>query len=92
MAEYTVLVQYYGDVQGVGFRHTARRIAQDFKLRGWVKNEPDDSVAMIVTAERAEVDGFLQAVRDSRLGPHIDREVQEPQQHPASAYGFEIKR
>jgi acylphosphatase len=92
MAEYTVLVQYFGTVQGVGFRESARRLAQGFKLRGWVKNEPDGSVALIVTAERAEVDAFLQAVRDSRLGPLIDREVQEPQRQAASAYGFEIKR
>jgi acylphosphatase len=92
MPERTVLVRYSGDVQGVGFRETSRRIAQDFKLRGWVKNEPDGSVALIATAEAAEIDAFLKAIRDSRLGALIDREVVEPQQHPASTYGFDIKR
>lgn len=91
MAEKTVLVRYAGQVQGVGFRATARRIAQDFKLKGWVKNEADGSVALIATAEAAELEGFLKAVRDSRLGALIEREVIEPQQHPVSAYGFDIK-
>lgn len=92
MAERTVLVRYTGSVQGVGFRETSRRIAQGFKLRGWVKNEPDGSVALIATAEAAEIDAFLKAIRDSRLGALIDREVVEPQAHPASEYGFDIKR
>ncbi len=92
MPERTVLVRYSGTVQGVGFRETSRRIAQDFKLRGWVKNEPDGSVALIATAEAAEIEAFLKAIRESRLGALIDREVIEPQQHPASVYGFDIKR
>jgi acylphosphatase len=91
MPERTVLVRYSGDVQGVGFRETSRRIAQDFKLRGWVKNEPDGTVALIVTAEAAEIDAFLKAIRDSRLGALVHREVVEPQAHPVSALGFGIQ-
>jgi acylphosphatase len=78
MPERTVLVSYQGTVQGVGFRATTRRIARDFSVRGWVKNETDGSVSLIATAEPAELDAFLQALRSSRLGPLIDREVIEP--------------
>jgi acylphosphatase len=92
MAERTVLVRYTGDVQGVGFRANARTIAGGFKIRGWVKNEPDGSVSLIATAEAAELEAFLQAIRDSGLGSHIEREVIEPQPHPASANGFDIRR
>lgn len=91
MAEKTILVRYVGQVQGVGFRATARSIAQGFKLKGWVKNEADGSVALIATAEEAELEAYLKALRASRLGALIDREVIEPQQHPVSAYGFDIK-
>jgi len=77
MAQRTVLVRYHGAVQGVGFRATARRIAQDFNIRGWVKNEPDKTVSLIATAESADLDLFLAAVRASRLGPLIEREVIE---------------
>jgi acylphosphatase len=37
---------FAGEVQGVGFRWTARRIATDLGLTGWVRNEPDGSVSM----------------------------------------------
>lgn len=89
MAERTVLVRYIGEVQGVGFRATARRVAQGFTVRGWVKNEPDGSVSLIATAEPAELEAFLRAVRESRLGSLIEREVSEAA--PANlARNFEI--
>jgi len=91
MPERTVLVRYTGSVQGVGFRATARRIAQGFAVRGWVKNEPDGSVSLIATAEAAELEAFLKAVRDSRLGGLIDREVVEPAT-AQNARGFDIAR
>ena len=49
MSERTVLVRYRGDVQGVGFRETTRRIAAGFSIKGWVKNDGDGSVSMIAT-------------------------------------------
>jgi acylphosphatase len=33
-----------GDVQGVYFRDTCRRVAADHHVRGWVRNLPDGSV------------------------------------------------
>lgn len=90
MDERTVLVRYQGQVQGVGFRATVRRIAQDFALRGWVKNEADGSVSLIATAGAAELDSFLKAVRSSRLGVLIQRETIEDAVAPSGA-GFDIR-
>ena len=39
-------LRFTGEVQGVGFRWTARRVAQGLGLVGWVRNEPDGSVSM----------------------------------------------
>lgn len=39
-------MRFVGEVQGVGFRWTSRRVAQDLGLTGWVRNEPDGSVSM----------------------------------------------
>lgn len=39
-------LRFVGEVQGVGFRWTARKIATDLGLSGWVRNEPDGSVSM----------------------------------------------
>jgi acylphosphatase len=72
-----LLVTYSGRVQGVGFRATARQIAQGFKVTGWVKNLPSGAVELLVNGEEAEVEAFLKGIRDSRLGALIDREVQE---------------
>jgi acylphosphatase len=91
MAENTVLVRYFGMVQGVGFRATTRRLAQGYAVRGWVKNESDGSVSMIATAEARELDAFLRALRESRLGNLIEREVVEPCATPEGS-GFEVKR
>lgn len=41
-----VHMHFVGEVQGVGFRWTARKIATDLGLAGWVRNEPDGSVSM----------------------------------------------
>ena len=90
MPERTLLVRYEGSVQGVGFRATVRRIAQGHPVRGWVKNEADGSVSLIATADSAALDGFLQAIRKSRLGGMIDREVVEPAA-PAEGGGFDIR-
>lgn len=39
-------MHFVGEVQGVGFRWTARKVAQELGLSGWVRNEPDGSVSM----------------------------------------------
>lgn len=39
-------LRFTGEVQGIGFRWTARRVAQGLGLVGWVRNEPDGSVSM----------------------------------------------
>jgi acylphosphatase len=36
-----------GHVQGVGFRATVCKLAQEHGLTGWVRNEPDGSVLAI---------------------------------------------
>lgn len=37
---------FYGRVQGVGFRYTAKYLAQSLGLTGWVENEYDGTVLM----------------------------------------------
>lgn len=40
-----------GTVQGVFFRAATARKAEELGLRGWVRNEPDGSVAFLVAGE-----------------------------------------
>jgi acylphosphatase len=87
----TILVRYSGMVQGVGFRATVRRLAQAYDLKGWVKNEGDGGVTMVVHGSGGQVEAFLKDIRESRLGPMIDREVLEPQSGPMTLEAFGIR-
>jgi acylphosphatase len=57
------MVHYTGNVQGVGFRATAERIAKDYPVTGWVKNLPDGRVQMLVEGPADALDDFLKAIR-----------------------------
>ncbi|MEO2262522.1 acylphosphatase [Dorea sp. YH-dor228] len=46
MAEVRKRIVFYGRVQGVGFRYTAKRLAQSLGLTGWAKNEYDGTLVM----------------------------------------------
>jgi len=63
-------IYYTGHVQGVGFRWTARHIAQGFAVTGFVKNLADRRVELVVEGVAGEVDRFLAAVAE-RFGANI---------------------
>ena len=50
---------YTGNVQGVGFRYTAVRIARRFPVTGTVRNLSDGTVELVVEGSAAVVDEFL---------------------------------
>ncbi|MBR3234299.1 MAG: acylphosphatase [Atopobiaceae bacterium] len=52
-------MRFVGEVQGVGFRWTARRVAQELGLSGWVRNEPDGSVSMELQGRSADIACFF---------------------------------
>lgn len=55
-------VRYSGDVQGVGFRATARAIASKWRVTGWVRNEPDGCVLLEAQGSSDQVAGFLREI------------------------------
>jgi acylphosphatase len=61
------LVVYRGNVQGVGFRYTARSVAGSYRVAGTVRNLPDGSVEVMAEGEEREILAFLEAV-DERMG------------------------
>lgn len=71
---------FTGYVQGVGFRYRAYRAANSLGLTGWVRNEPDGSVAMEVQGERHRIDAMLETLEKSR---YIGIENAESKELPA---------
>jgi acylphosphatase len=63
-------VHYNGRVQGVGFRYTACRVANQFDVTGYVKNLADGSVEVVAESHAGEVDGFLKDLQ-REMGTHI---------------------
>ena len=56
---------FTGTVQGVGFRFTARRLAQRRRVSGFVRNLPDGRVEVVAEGPEAEVKGLLSDVREA---------------------------
>lgn len=52
-------VRFEGEVQGVGFRWTTRRLANELGLVGWVRNEWDGSVSMELQATDEQIATFF---------------------------------
>src|SRR3989344_5737046 len=63
MKSYAVSV--YGRVQGVGFRLMSRHVARRLGVVGWVQNNDDGSVAMIVQGEDEKVRSLLDWIEQS---------------------------
>ena len=61
-------ITFTGRVQGVSFRWTTCRVAERFKLAGWVRNQQDGTVRCVVEGEAAELDAFVGAVQDAMAG------------------------
>jgi acylphosphatase len=55
-----------GVVQGVGFRWFTMRAARRLGLAGWVRNDSDGSVEVLVEGSETVVDRFIE---DLRRGP-----------------------
>ena len=54
-----VCIKVFGKVQGVGFRYSSWLRARKLRLNGFVRNEPDGSVSVLVQGEPPAVDEFI---------------------------------
>jgi acylphosphatase len=84
-------VIYEGRVQGVGFRFSVKEIAQGYEVAGWVWNLPDGRVHLEAQGDDSEIEGFLQAIEESHLRPHIRRKVITPIEPTGGLKGFQIR-
>ena len=64
-------VIFHGYVQGIGFRYTTERLSRQFCVTGYVRNLMDGTVEVEAEGEEKELQDFLQAIRQSPMGPQI---------------------
>lgn len=79
-----------GLVQGVGFRATCHRMAEQHGVSGWVRNLPDGSVEAVFEGEPEQVSRLLEW---SRKGPRFAevKDVRVQTEQPEGIRGFEIR-
>ncbi len=85
------VVHYSGRVQGVGFRYTARGLAQRHGVCGYVENLPDGRVLLLAEGDPSQLDRLFHAIA-AEMEPFI-RNVQSDTL-PASGefLDFQVRR
>ena len=81
-----------GEVQGVGFRFFAQRIAARHQVVGYVRNLPDGRVEALAEGSRANVEAFK---KDLATGPALAvvENVEEVDIEPGGGYSaFRIEQ
>jgi len=91
MANKKAIHAYFaGMVQGVGFRFTAREIAQRYNLGGWVRNCSDGRVELVACGDESKIEGFLNELYGT-FQRHITDQIVEPYGLSADCKGFQIR-
>ena len=88
MVRYRLLIS--GRVQGVFFRDTCRRVAEEHGVAGWVRNLPDGRVEAVFEGTEEDV-AFL--VEWARHGPRhaMVQQVAVQAEPPEGLAGFAVK-
>jgi acylphosphatase len=68
---------FSGQVQGVGFRFTAHRIASNFDLTGFVRNLPDCRVEMLVQGSPTDIEICLENIRETFNGYIKETQIEQ---------------
>lgn len=68
-----VNLKIYGRVQGVFFRHNTKKLADRLNVKGWVRNNPDDTVEMIAEGDDEAIDSLIRWCKKGPLGAKVDR-------------------
>ncbi|MBP7053065.1 MAG: acylphosphatase [Phycisphaerae bacterium] len=69
-------VVFRGRVQGVGFRYTTHSVARQYTVTGFVRNQSDGSVEMLVQGDAMEIDNFIADVQAEFAGHIRDTQIE----------------
>jgi acylphosphatase len=77
-------------VQGVFFRDTARRLAQQHGVAGWVSNRWDGAVEAVFEAEEDAVERLVRFCREGPRGAQVES-VDVSAEEPEGLTGFDVR-
>jgi acylphosphatase len=83
-------VVVHGNVQGVFFRDTMRRLAEQHSVSGWVRNNRDGTVEAVLEGDETAVERLLAFARGGPRGAQVER-VEVADEEPEGLNGFAIR-
>lgn len=90
MAQEQRRIVFFGQVQGVGFRYSACRIADRYDLTGYVRNLPDGAVECLVEGEDKDIDTLVADLRGQFSG-YIRRHTQQTGPYTGRYHSFGVQ-
>ncbi len=82
-------VVVHGRVQGVFFRDSCRRAARSAGVSGWVRNEPDGSVAAVFEGPATAVDQMVRWCHEGPPRAQVER-VHVTEADPSGSASFDV--
>ena len=79
-----------GRVQGVWFRETTRRAAEQRGVSGWVRNRPDGTVEAVLEGPAGAVESLVDQCRRGPAGARVDH-VEVTEEPPQGLRGFDVR-
>ena len=67
----TLQLLILGQVQGVFYRATAKKVAEELDVKGWIKNTKDNNVAAIITGTEEQVQQFIEWCKKGPPGARV---------------------
>jgi acylphosphatase len=83
-------VVVHGSVQGVFFRDTARRLARQRGVAGWIRNNWDGTVEAVFEGEPEAVEALVAFCREGPRGADVER-VDVNDEEPEGLRGFDVR-
>ena len=83
-------VLVHGRVQGVAFRYSVRRMAQQRGVAGWVSNRADGTVEAVFEGEPDAVERLVDFSREGPRGAEVER-VDVTDEEAEGLSGFDVR-
>lgn len=78
----------HGRVQGVFYRDWTIKNARELRLTGWVRNEPDGTVAAHLEGSREKVEDMVARMHSGPPAANVER-IEQSEAEPEGLDGFE---
>jgi acylphosphatase len=83
-------VVVHGHVQGVFFRDSTRRLAQQHGVAGWVTNRRDGAVEAVFEGEPDDVERLVRFMHDGPRGAVVEK-IDVLEEKPEGLEGFRVR-